>query len=915
MELRPDSGTAAREATALLGPLLEQSVVGIYILNGSGTIAYINAHFAELCGYSRAEMIGRPFLDFVADEEVERRREMFADVVAGVVPAPQIVGWFKRKGGERLAVLTQSTVAPYDGQAAVIGMALDVTDRYSATRDLGRANHALRILGEASSRFVHARDEGELLQRMCDFALETGGYSLAWVGRAEADMTVHAMAWSGNIAALDRFDVRWDDSDRARGPTGTAIRTGAVSIVRAGDRRLDPWTKSTGEHPDRIVIAIPLLNEDGVFGSLTLASTDPQAFGPDEVAVLSQLANNIAYGMTALRNREALRVAQERSRAHASRLEVLWRIATSPTLSGDELTLAMLAETTSAIRPGFPFMGSLFRVDGDEIVVEAVCETPEYAVTARGTDDLRAGLRVGIAGTAVEPIMELGIGTFTWDDLQAAFDSPRVQRVGWRSTIATVFESGRAKYLLWFASVIATGTWETEDRAYVEIAASFFANQAQMRWQFSQLQYHQTHDVLTGLYNRSQFRSQARMATIGSTRFAVIILDLNAFADVNKAYGNMIGDALLVEVAAGLAESTLPGEIAGRLSGDTFGVFVPEPRSHEFVRERAQHFAQRFTQPFSTGDREGKEFVTLNASIGMAMVPEHGTSLDTLITHAGIAVAAAKGRGHGTILWFHPSMESDAEVTVRFRNELAVAIAEGQLELYFQPHLNLRSGEHFGCEALIRWRHPERGLILPGEFIPAAERLGLIDAIDTWVMHEALRTAQEFERRGQRMRVYFNLSGRHAGDPKVIEALQRAAAQGLSLANLGIEITETDAMRDFEATRAVCIAARELGVRIALDDFGTGYSSLTALRRLPVDLVKIDRSFVSGILENGHDAALVETIIHMARIFGCDVLAEGVERAGEIDWLRKHECTFAQGYAIAHPLPIGAFNTWLTESA
>ena len=187
-------------------------------------------------------------------------------------------------------------------------------------------------------------------------------------------------------------------------------------------------------------------------------------------------------------------------------------------------------------------------------------------------------------------------------------------------------------------------------------------------------------------------------------------------------------------------------------------------------------------------------------------------------------------------------MEGDAERTVRFRNELASALSEGQFELYYQPHLNLQNGERFGCEALIRWRHPERGLLLPGVFIPPAERLGLIEGIDTWVMREALRAAHEFERRGQRMRVYFNLSGRHAGDPKVIETLKRAAADGLSLGNLGIEITETDAMRDFEATRAVCVAARELGVRVALDDFGTGYSSLTALRRLPVDLVKIDRS-------------------------------------------------------------------------
>jgi len=915
MELQPGPGATAHDATALLGSLLEQSVVGIYLLDGAGTIDYINARFAELCGYSPEEMIGRPFLDFVAEEEVAHRRGTFADVIAGKMPAPQIVGWFKRKTGERLALLTQSTVVRRAGKPALSGIAVDVTDRYTATRALARANHALQILGEASARFVQARDEGELLQGMCDFALATGGYTLAWVGRAEPDKSVRPLARSGNVAVLDRFAVRWDDSERAQGPTGTAIRTGSVTIVRAGDPRLEPWIEQTRGHPDRAVIAFPLLVDGGVFGSLALASVDPQAFGPDEVAVLGQLANNIGYGVSALRNREALRAAEERSRAHASRLEVLWRIATNPTLFGDELTLAMLAETTSAIRPGFPFMGALFRVSGEEIVVEAVCETPEYAATGRGTADIRAGLRVPLHGTAVERVLELGLGTNSWDDLQAAFHTSRVQRVGWRSTIATTFESGRSTYLLWFASTDQSPSWEGEDRAYVEIAASFFSSQVQMRWQFGQLQYHQTHDILTGLFNRSQFRSQARMATIGSTRFAVVVFDVNAFADVNKAYGNMIGDALLVEVAAGLAENTLPGEIAGRLSGDTFAVFIPEPRSHEFVRERALHLAQRFQRPFSTGDREGKEFITLTACFGIAMAPEHGTSLDTLLTHAGIAVAAAKARGHGTMLSYEPSMEGDAERTVRFRNELALAIADGQFELYFQPHLNLRNGERIGCEALIRWQHPERGLIFPGEFIPAAERLGLIDGIDTWVMHEALRAAREFERQGQRMRVYFNLSGRHAGDPKVIEALEDAAAQGLSLANLGIEITETDAMRDFEATRAVCIAARELGVHVALDDFGTGYSSLTALRRLPVDLVKIDGSFVAGILADRQDAALVETIIHMARIFGCDVLAEGVEQEGEIDWLRRRECTFVQGYAISHPLPIGAFNAWLKAKA
>ncbi len=481
----------------------------------------------------------------------------------------------------------------------------------------------------------------------------------------------------------------------------------------------------------------------------------------------------------------------------------------------------------------------------------------------------------------------------------------------WRSTIETTFDSGRATYLLWFASTTDTGSWEAQDHAYIEVVASFFSSHAQVRWQFDQLQYHQTHDVLTGILNRSQFRSQARMASTDSTSYAVIALNVNGFGEVNETYGNMIGDALLVEVAAGLSERTLPGEIAGRLGGDVFAVFVPAPRSVDFVRERAIHFAERFRHGFSTGDREGKEFIALTASFGMAVAPHHGTTLDTLISHASVAVGTAKARGRGTMHFYEPGMEGDAERNITFRNELADALGGNQFELYFQPHINILTGEKTGCEALIRWHHPQRGLVPPGQFIPAAERSGLIAGIDEWVLREALLKAREFQQLRPDFRLYFNLSGRQAGDPKLIDALKDAAADGVPLQNLGIEITESDAMRDFEATREVCLAARALGVRVAIDDFGTGYSSLSSLKRLPVDLLKIDRSFISGILNDRHDQAIVETIVQMTRLFECDVLAEGVEQEGEMDWLRRHACTYVQGYFVARPLPLDAFTAWM----
>ena len=439
------------------------------------------------------------------------------------------------------------------------------------------------------------------------------------------------------------------------------------------------------------------------------------------------------------------------------------------------------------------------------------------------------------------------------------------------------------------------------------MVAAFFASRAQSRWQFDQLQYQQTHDVLTGLLNRSQFRSRARMSVDPGMPFAVVVVDVNDFSSVNETYGNMTGDALLVEVAAGIAEHATEAEIVGRLSGDVFAVCIPNPRSREFVRDRAIHFAERFRQGFGTGDREGKDFVSLTASFGAALAPTDGTNVDTIIARANVAVAAAKARGPGSLAFYEAGMEGDAQRNITFRNDIAGAIAGNHFVLYFQPHRNTVTGKTSGCEALIRWRDPERGLIPPGAFIPAAERTGIIGSIDTWVMRNALVAAREFAQLYPGFRLYFNVSGRQAGDPRLIDALKDAQRDGLSLETIGIEITETDVMRDFEATRRVCAAVRDLGVRVAIDDFGTGYSSLGALKRLPVDVVKIDQSFVNGILNDRHDGAIVETIIQMTKLCGCDVLAEGVEQEAELDWLRGHACGLVQGYFISHPLLMDEF--------
>jgi diguanylate cyclase (GGDEF)-like protein len=512
-------------------------------------------------------------------------------------------------------------------------------------------------------------------------------------------------------------------------------------------------------------------------------------------------------------------------------------------------------------------------------------------------------------------VISEGRGTRSWDDLQTSIHVSALERnLGTRSLIITTFTAGAATWALSFGSLQSSSEpLGPQDYAYVEVVAAFFANHIQQRWQFDRIAYQQSHDVLTGLLSRSHFRSRARSAAARDTGYAIILVNVDAFREINETRGHVIGDAVLVEVGDALQKRTLPGEIAGRIGGDVFGIYIPNPSSTAAVESRALDFLDVFSTAFSTGDRRGSDFISRTGTLGIAVAPGDGEHIDAILSHAGAALLHAKQRGPSSIVFYAAGMEGDAMRSATLRNELAAAIARDEFELYYQPKVEIATGNVTGCEALIRWNHPTRGLLLPGEFIPFAEHNGIIGSIDNWVMHETFARVKDVVALRPGFRLYFNLSGRQAGDSSVIRAFATAARNAVPLANIGVEITESDAMRDVEATRRVCRALRRFNVRIAIDDFGTGYSSLSSLKRLPVDIVKIDRSFISGILNDLHDETIAETIISIAKNFGLDALAEGVEQQAEVEWLRRHGCRYMQGYAICRPLPLAEFMAWLSE--
>jgi diguanylate cyclase (GGDEF)-like protein len=647
---------------------------------------------------------------------------------------------------------------------------------------------------------------------------------------------------------------------------------------------------------------------------LEFGSPEPTriAFGDDDLGYLEVLASSFASRLHVDDLEDSLRLAEERSRQHAERLESLWQIINSSNLRDDELMLAMLKQACSAIQSGQEYAAILVHVEGDDTVIDAVACPP-------GVSEADLKIKVGdiipLGTTAFGRVLAEGGGTRSWDDAQTtAYSTAETRRRGTRSLIISTFTAGTRTWGLAFTSTrTARRPLGPQDHAYIDVVASFFANHLQQRWQYDRIQYQQSHDVLTGQLNRSTFRSQARTAARTLERYAVVMIDVDALHEVNESYGHIIGDAVLVEVGNALAQRRTGDEIVGRLGGDVFGIFIPEPRSAADLFARVHAFSDVFAHPFSTGDRDGREFIARSACIGVASAPDDGTEFESILLRADAALFTAQERGHGSTVFYVAGMEAEAQRRAALHNELREALAADQFTLHVQPHVELATGRITGGEALIRWNHPTRGLVAPAHFIPFAEETGIITSIDAWVMKNALAMATDLGAQRPDFRLYFNLSGRQAGDPKVVRAFIDAARNGAPLRNVGVEITETDAMRDVASTRRVCRALRRLDVRVAIDDFGTGYSSLSSLKRLPVDIVKIDRAFISGVLSDRHDETITETIISIADHFGFDTLAEGAEQQAELDWLRQRTCRYVQGYAVCHPLPLDEFKRWLHE--
>ncbi|OGI42704.1 MAG: hypothetical protein A2150_03795 [Candidatus Muproteobacteria bacterium RBG_16_64_11] len=423
------------------------------------------------------------------------------------------------------------------------------------------------------------------------------------------------------------------------------------------------------------------------------------------------------------------------------------------------------------------------------------------------------------------------------------------------------------------------------------------------------------HDSLTGLPNRTLFNDRLQQSLIDAARrervVAVLFMDLDRFKTINDTLGHEVGDVLLRAVSGRLKDCIRTGDTVARLGGDEFIVLLPDVGHADDVGRIAQKVLDVFDQPFSI---DGREFF-VTTSIGITLYPFDGKDVDGLVKNADVAMYRAKEQGRNSYQFYTAEMTAKSHENLALENALRGALDRNELVLHYQPVVDLASGEVSGMEALLRWRHPGLGMIMPQRFIPIAEESGLIVPIGEWALSTACRQARAWQQQGYvPLRLAVNLSARQFYQRNLAEVIARALKDsGLDPVWLELELTESLLMQNAELTHATLRTLNTMGVRLSIDDFGTGYSSLGYLKRFPLDTLKISRSFVRDVPADPDDAAIVSAIIAMAHTLEMRVIAEDVETESQRAFLRAQACDAFQGYVFGPPLPPEEFTRYLPK--
>jgi len=728
---------------------------------------------------------------------------------------------------------------------------------------LQRLTQLYAALSQCNQAIVRCSSEAELFPQICRDAVTFGGMTMAWIGLLDEQQLKPIASYGDGLSYLEKLQVSAGrDNPASSGPIGIAIREDRPFWCQdfVHDPATLPWQKLGAQFGWRASASLPLHRDGVVIGAFTLYSSAINAFDEAGRNLLIEMATDIDFAL------KGYQIEMQRKTA-----EQEWR------------KLSQVVEQSH-----------------NAIYITDLNAKIEYVNQAA----------IRHTGYSAAELIGANTNLLQSDKVPRTVFHEILERLSrgqeWHGELTNARKDGSEYSVLTMISPIH------QSNGHITHYVSIQDDITERKLAEQRLQHLVNYDALTGLPNRLQLEERVKfaisLAKRSSSTLALMFLDLDNFKDINDTLGHSFGDILLIELAKRLQLTLREEDTVSRLGGDEFILLLPDIDAHG-AAQVAEKLLRNISRPYQSDHTE----LNMTASIGIALYPDDGQDLETLSKRADSAMYRVKQEGRHGFHFFTAEMQARSSRNLQLVNALRHAVELGQLALHYQPQISMNDGRVIGAEALLRWQHPEMGVVSPAEFIPVAEESRLILPIGEWVLRQATQQAKCWMEAGQApLVISVNLSAVQFRHPDLPDLITRILNEvGLPPEYLELELTEGAAMHDPQAAIAIMNNLHDRGIRMSIDDFGTGYSSLSYLKKFQIYKLKIDQSFVRDISTDNEDKAIVSAVINMAKSLGLITIAEGVETGGQLAFLREQGCEEVQGYYYSKPLPAEQFAAFI----